>query len=325
MPGMIRPMSVVVVAVATSLLVFATPAHATHVQCGDTITQSTKLDSDVVCPAEASRGVVIGADNVTLKLAGHTIRNTSGDGTGIWAIPDEGEYSNVHIRGGTIEGFGSAVRMVASDSSVRRLTTSGDDVQILTNGNRNVVSRNDVTEIGGGSLGLYIIGADAHVRGNTIRGASVGINNFGERARYVLNTIEHCSGPNGIGINIGAYTTNVVVNRNVVSGCYWGIIATAFSETGAAVLRFNQTNGNTEFGLLINDANAIVGRNTANNNGHTGIRSNLAGTRIQRNVANGNGSYGIFAAPGTVDGGGNTAMGNGDGTNPQCVNVQCAP
>ena len=44
--------------------------------CGDTITTDTTLDSDLVdCP---TNGIVIGADNVTLDLNGHTI---DGDGT----------------------------------------------------------------------------------------------------------------------------------------------------------------------------------------------------------------------------------------------------
>ena len=324
MSGTIRPVSIAVAA-AVALLVFATSANASHVQCGDTIAQSTKLDSDVVCPPEAPRGVVIGADNVTLRLAGHTIRGQSGNGTGVWAIPEEGEYTNVHVRGGTIEGFGSAVRMAASDSSLRKLTTSGDDAQIITSGRRNVVSHNDVTDLGGQALGLYLQGDDVLARDNTVRGAAVGIYTLFERPRLVRNTIENCGGPAGTGIVAAFYNTEAIVNRNVVSGCLNGIHAFAGSDAGAAVIGRNETNGNTQYGLLVNDAHAIVERNTANNNGETGIRSNRPGTRIQRNVANDNGNYGIFATPGTIDGGRNTATGNGDGTNPQCVNVQCAP
>ena len=56
------------------------PAHAANVSCGDTITTDTKLHQDLVnCPKV---GILIGADNVTLDLNGHTI---DGDGT-----PDSG-------------------------------------------------------------------------------------------------------------------------------------------------------------------------------------------------------------------------------------------
>src|SRR4029450_12122301 len=51
-------------------------ALASHVRCGDTITSDTTLDSNLVnCP---NNGIVIGADNVTLDLNGHTI---DGDAT----------------------------------------------------------------------------------------------------------------------------------------------------------------------------------------------------------------------------------------------------
>ena len=58
---------------AVALLVALLPssAIATHVSCGDVITQDTTLDSDLVnCPGD---GVVIGASGITLDLAGHTI------------------------------------------------------------------------------------------------------------------------------------------------------------------------------------------------------------------------------------------------------------
>ena len=51
-------------------------AEASHVACGDTITADTTLDSDLVnCP---NNGIVIGADDITLKLNGHLV---DGDGT----------------------------------------------------------------------------------------------------------------------------------------------------------------------------------------------------------------------------------------------------
>ena len=55
--------------------------------CGDTITTDTTLDSDLVdCPTNR---IVIGADNVTLDLNGHTI---DGDGTvqDVWPVPSRG-------------------------------------------------------------------------------------------------------------------------------------------------------------------------------------------------------------------------------------------
>ena len=57
-------------------------ALASHVGCGDTITTDTTLDSDLVnC---RNNGIVIGADNITLDLNGHTI---DGDGEPDGTLP----------------------------------------------------------------------------------------------------------------------------------------------------------------------------------------------------------------------------------------------
>ena len=64
---------VFVVALATWALLgmLVSDALANHVTCGDVITTDTTLDSDLLdC---AGHGIVIGADNITLDLNGHTI------------------------------------------------------------------------------------------------------------------------------------------------------------------------------------------------------------------------------------------------------------
>jgi hypothetical protein len=56
---------------AVLALLLAAPAQASHVRCGDVITQDTTLDSDLLdCPGS---GVVIGADGITLDLNGHVV------------------------------------------------------------------------------------------------------------------------------------------------------------------------------------------------------------------------------------------------------------
>jgi parallel beta-helix repeat protein len=61
--------------VAVILAVTGGEASADHVSCGDTITVDTTLDSDLIdCP---NNGIVIGANDITLDLDGHTV---SGDG-----------------------------------------------------------------------------------------------------------------------------------------------------------------------------------------------------------------------------------------------------
>jgi hypothetical protein len=59
------------------------------VSCGDTITADTTLDTDLVdCP---NNGIVIGADDITLDLNGHTI---DGNDALVDTCP-EGEFCNL--------------------------------------------------------------------------------------------------------------------------------------------------------------------------------------------------------------------------------------
>src|SRR6478672_9506655 len=67
---------ILALAVAGVIAFSGSPAQAANVSCGDTITTDTTLHKDLVdCP---NNGIMIGADNVTLNLNGHTI---DGDGT----------------------------------------------------------------------------------------------------------------------------------------------------------------------------------------------------------------------------------------------------
>ena len=75
MPRLVCAGFLTALALALLLALGGSQALANHVQCGDVITQGTTLDSDLIdCPGD---GLVIGADNITLDLNGHTV---DGDG-----------------------------------------------------------------------------------------------------------------------------------------------------------------------------------------------------------------------------------------------------
>src|SRR5436190_11896920 len=68
-------LAILALAVAVWLTLGVSQASASPVSCGDTITTDATLHKDLVnCP---NNGLVIGADNITLDLNGHTI---DGDG-----------------------------------------------------------------------------------------------------------------------------------------------------------------------------------------------------------------------------------------------------
>jgi large repetitive protein len=131
-------------------------ALASHLSCGDTITTNTTLDSDLVnCP---NNGIVIGADNITLDLNGHTI---DGDGTLVDPCP-EGEtcdvgvdnsagHSGVTIEGGSIRQFALGVLVLsASRNSLRHLSVSRNLFVGIVIGEsaRTAVERSSITRNG---------------------------------------------------------------------------------------------------------------------------------------------------------------------------------
>jgi parallel beta-helix repeat protein len=118
---------VLALVVASFTVLGSSPALASHVSCGDTITTDTMLDSDLLnCP---NTGIVIGADNITLDLNGHTI---DGDGKlqeDCAEICDTGVvndgHSRVTIQGGSVRDFAvGAFVLGASSNRLRRLSAS---------------------------------------------------------------------------------------------------------------------------------------------------------------------------------------------------------
>src|SRR6516164_4339124 len=104
----------------------AAPA-STVVRCGQTISASTRLANDLVdCPGD---GLVIGADNITLDLAGHSISGLNSPGSE--GIADNG-HGGITVKNGTISNFflhgiglrrapGSAV----SNMTIRKIGAGG--------------------------------------------------------------------------------------------------------------------------------------------------------------------------------------------------------
>jgi parallel beta-helix repeat protein len=85
-------LAILALVVAGCLALGAGQASASHVNCGDTITTDTKLDSNLTnCP---NNGIVIGTNGVTLNLNGHRI---DGDGTPAVGCDPETEFCDVGV------------------------------------------------------------------------------------------------------------------------------------------------------------------------------------------------------------------------------------
>ena len=195
----VREFSVILALAAVCLALTAGQASASHVSCGDTITADTTLDSDLVnCPGN---GIVIGADDITLDLNGHTI---DGDEPGTCdEICDLGvanfEHPDVTIEGGSVREFGLALLVVGAadnrllDLSATRSTLSG---VVVAESPRALFERNTVVANG--------LDTDQ---------AGVGVFRSPD-SRFARNEI---SDNGDIGV-FGLEADDIVFERNVLSG-----------------------------------------------------------------------------------------------------------
>ena len=103
-----------VAALAISMVGLVVPVSAAgatrppDVTCGQVVTTDVTLRSDLTCTGDA---LTIAANDVTVRLAGHTI--TSGDGTGtgiVFGDPGTGScVTGATVSGGTVTGFATGI------------------------------------------------------------------------------------------------------------------------------------------------------------------------------------------------------------------------
>ena len=292
-----------------------------HVQCGDVITQDTRLDSDLQCQAVAGAALTIGAGNVTLDLHGHAISGPPfvNDATGVAASA----VSNVVVRNGTVRDFAAEVLLQDVQGTVVRDISGGS---ISVSGNGNSIRSNS------GSGGIAVQGNDSLVSGNAVVGP---LESESDRWLAVSgddNTITHNVvtnvGPSGVRLTAYGILVRLhrgVVSHNVVTAASGWLPSEDVHVTGmdisgdGALVTQNVASGHVD-GFAVR-APVIFTGNFAFSNFDDGIDVDVSGASLTRNEANGNGDLGIEAVPATIDGGGNRATGNG---NPeQCVGVQC--
>ena len=262
-------MTILALVVAGFLALGAGQARASQVSCGDTISSDTKLKRDLTnCPGN---GIVIGADDITLDLNGHTI-----DGDGVLAcdefyacdygVDNTAGHPGITIEHGTIRDFATAVFVLeASDNRLRRLSAShnilGGLLLIAAPGariERNSISANGLTtdqaglivfdssevRIDGnsvfdnGDIGMFLQGVDdSRVERNSVSGnPEAGVLLDGNRNEVSGNR----ASKNGDGIGVGGDSNTIVGNRVTDSfacpdGCGAGIGSTG--GTGNLIAR----------------------------------------------------------------------------------------
>jgi parallel beta-helix repeat protein len=269
------PLTITLLAAAIVVLAIvalsAGEAEAHHVGCGDTITTDTTLDGDLAdCP---NNGVVIGADDITLDLNGHTV---DGDGELIDPCPKQAfcdtgilndRHDGVTITGGTVTQFGTgAAALGVRDNQVRGLEASENTLNGLLIGESsrsrviessasanglatdypgiavfgsNHIQITGTTSTGNGDLGLFVAGSDHNrfTRNTLSDNPEAGAIIEGDRNEVSRNRVAR----NGDGIVLSGSANTVARNRVLKSrGCRPGCGVGISLEDG----RGNQIRGN---------------------------------------------------------------------------------
>jgi parallel beta-helix repeat protein len=231
----------------------AGPALASPVNCGDTITRNTKLDSDLTnCPGD---GIVIGAGDITLDLNGHTIDGDHAggpvceppfvEGNG---VENPGGHDGITIENGTIQEFGSGIEGGYGRSLMRDLTVRSNRTDGIAIGSFPVEDSKDANEIvsnrvtGNGCGGIAFFGAnDTKIELNTVtnNGGFGGIIFDGcNNSQIVSNTV---SGNAGQAIGGGGNDGNSI-EGNTISDNGDGIVL--FGGSGDAASSDNNVVAN---------------------------------------------------------------------------------
>jgi parallel beta-helix repeat protein len=309
-----------------------------NVVCGQVITHNTHVKNDLTdCPGD---GLVIGASNIKLNLGGHTIdgvNNSAADG-----INNKGGFDNVKIVHGTLQQFGNGVELLGADNnklSHLKVTQNHDGIR-LSGSNSNKLDHDAAFS---NFDGIFLVNSDhnrvSHDKAYS-NGSSGIVLQFGNDFNKVDHNVAHDNTAWGItsdGSTHDVYNHNRVFNNHTAgiepfNGSMLTITGNKASRNRIGIELFNSDNSKLKNNRL--KANTLDGihtftgstgnlllRNLSNKNGADGIDVADSGNTLTKNHADKNVNLGIFAAPGTVDGGGNKAHHNG---NPlQCVGVVC--
>jgi Periplasmic copper-binding protein (NosD) len=285
-----RLLGLVVAALAATLLfaLGAGQALGATVNCGDTITQDTTLDSDLLgCSSPA---LTIAGNDVTLDLNGHVV-----DG-GVTTSRSETTYppgTRVVVENGTVKNGGLNISSYEF-ATVRRVVSGA--IRVVDSGTvlvqRNRVVKESLT--GGGTVfgedsGGSSTGEDVRVIHNVISGGNEGVG-FGRGTKSALVAHNLITG-NGVGVDAGRGAPLTVVDNIIRANSFGGIgIGTASLVASNNVIR---DNGN--YGVHLVFASAELTGNVISGNGGNGIEvPDHAGLTVSKNVVSRNGGDGVF-------------------------------
>jgi Right handed beta helix region len=299
------------------------------VGCGDTVTEDLTLTSSLLCPEMP--GLVIGADDVTIDLAGHAV---NGGISGSFGIDNRAGHDDLTVRNGSVLGWNIAI--AAHDglrTRVLNVDTSATNTAIEFDGGQGHLVRNSSAI--GRLWGIDSRGSDAvEVAHSSAQGSlGGGMNLSGDGVRVVDNEVIF---PGGAGVDhqgIRLVGSVARIARNRVGGWALGSIVMAGSDNAlvgnevfdSVMPSFPDPPDSVGDGIFVSafSLRTLLRSNHVHDNEGDGIETQDPTSRLGGNTAVDNGDFGIEAVAGVTDLGGNTASGNGNAL--QCRNVLCGP
>jgi parallel beta-helix repeat protein len=241
---------------------------------------------------------------------------------------------------------GDSLRVSGSHNSISRNVARYSTFDMVIDGSLNRITHNDVQAINGG---LRVRGTRNLIRADTVDGFD-GITVAGPGNVIRDNVVPNpetsallatdCRNVRVEGNRLASFGSNAIqltgcqdarVEGNTVP--FAGSFGIQLDGGWGNLIRQNTVSATYYSGIFVGGGSVgtVVKGNLATRAGFNpsfetnpesdGIQVEDAGTTIADNRANDNADYGIQAVPGVIDGGGNTASGNG---NPlQCLNVVC--
>lgn len=320
----LRLLSVIALLALSGVTAAAGQSPPAGLECGDTITADTTLDRDLTgCP---SNGIIIGADDITLDLNGHTI---SGDGKPVRRCPrrqpcDMGVFNDRHdgvtVRNGSLRGFAVGV-LIGGVRGNRLVGLSSSHNQyfgfVIADSARSVIRDSSATDNprpDGDGLGVFM-SHDLRIVNNSFRrNGQIGIHIENSTGNLIKGN--EFVGNGDFGVFVQADGTQVRGNHCVRNGT--GILVGPGSRN---VIAGNQVSGGGEGIAIEKGRGNVVARNVVARTRHSGIRLGIGDppigstdTLVRGNLVTAAGKDGFLVAKNDRNAllRGNTARRSGD-------------
>ena len=282
--------SAVAATTVLSGLAIATPAQGAVLSCGQTITQDTILENDLVgC---TNHGIVIGASGITLNLNGHTVSGTPAarDGAGVYLL----NRTRVTVMNGTVSAFDIGVAIDGgSGNTVKQMTArdniggsgsiGGDGIAIMSSRGNSVIENMATNNGPFSGIGLYSrrdsdhAGAASPARDNIIARNQV-VRNIISRDRTTPNGTDN----DGIRVENDAVFNTFEDNRVTGNGLD-GIAL--FADTADNIVRNNHVDRNGFYRTTARRGSGII------------VFTRSTRNLVENNFATGNADSGIDIRP----------------------------